>query len=547
MLAAGRANAQAPVASSPSLDVALATEFDSYVENALQVFEVPGAAVALIAGGQVVHEHAFGVRGGRSAQPVDLDTRFMIGSVSKSMTATLAATLVDTHSLDWDTKATQLLPGFELANSADTPLVRIRELLSHSSGVARYDAALYMKALSPLELVSAVAEYPLAGPPRRVWEYQNQMFTLGGFAAVHAAGYRYSDRSLEFGYAKLMNERVFGPLGMPRTTTSFDVAIAERDHALPHTFDPLLARVVEVPLGFERFATPIAPAGGIWSSIRDMARYAVMQASEGLTSEGKRLVSEASLLETHTAQIPVSENVGYGFGWLVAEANGVKIITHDGGTSGFTSRVLILPDLDMGIVILSNRWGAGAFQNAVQQYALDLLLGSGASDDSQSIAQEEALRAQLIELATLTAPVTRDSVAAYLGEYQPGASVRYRDSELILRSEFGEFPLRAVPGLEGIYLGIHNVGALIAAQFTSDERGQITLTVGIPDVENQRIVQAVTLEKKDRAHLAGRCRDGARDLARLRELFHARGATVPKLEHPFDPNAVRDVRRHFHR
>ncbi|HKO48615.1 MAG TPA: serine hydrolase domain-containing protein, partial [Polyangiaceae bacterium] len=439
---AASASAQTPVASSTSFDPALAAEFDSYVGNALQVFGVPGAAVALVAGGEVVHARAFGVRGGHRTQPVDLDTRFMIGSVSKSMTATLAATLVDARSLDWDTKATQLLPGFALATPEYTPLVRIRELLSHSSGVARYDTALFMNALTPLEMVSAVRQYPLSGPPRQAWDYQNQVFALGGFALAHAAGYRYADRSLEFGYTRLMHDRVFGPLGMARTTPSFELATTERDHALPHTFDPLLDNVVEVPLGFERFATPIAPSGAIWSSIRDMARYAVMQAREGVTAEGRRVVSEASLLETHTAQIAISSDLGYGFGWLVANDNGLKIIAHDGGTSGFTSRVLILPDLDLGIVILTNRWGAGAFQNAVQQYAMDLLLGSGPSDDGPAIAQEQTLRAELISVAAATAPVTRASVAAYLGDYDSGASVRYRNSELILKTEFGEFPVR---------------------------------------------------------------------------------------------------------
>ena len=545
-LAPGVARARAPAAVSPLFDPALAAEFDSYVDNALDVFGVPGAAVALIAGGEVVHEHAFGLRGGPGAPAVDLDTRFMIGSVSKSMTATMAATLVDSRLLDWDTPASRLLPGFQLSIPADTALVRVRELLSHTSGVARYDTALYMQALSPLELVSAVAQYPLSGPPRQGWEYQNQMFALGGFAAVHAAGYRYADRSLELGYLQLMHERVFGPLRMLRTTPSFELAVAERDHALPHTFDPLLGRVAEVPLGFERFATPIAPAGAIWSSIRDMARYAVMQAREGLTPEGRRVVSEVSLLTTHTPQIAVTPDVGYGFGWLVADANGLKVITHDGGTSGFTSRVLILPDLDIGLVILTNRWGASAFQNAVQDYAMDLLLGSGTTDDSQAIADEQALRAQLIGIAGVTVPVTPESVAAYVGDYELGASVRYRRGELILKTEFGEFPTRAVPELPGVYLGVHNVGALMAAQFTTDARGQVTLTVGIPDVQNERILQPFTLKKRARGR-PGPCRDITRDLARLHELFEARGARVPELERPFDPHAVRAVRRHFQR
>jgi hypothetical protein len=253
------------------------------------------------------------------------------------------------------------------------------------------------------------------------------------------------------------------------------------------------------------------------------------------------------LLETHTAQIAVADNVGYGFGWVVADANGIKIITHDGGTAGFTSRVLILPDLDLGLVILSNRWGAGAFQNAVQQYAMDLMLGSGSSDDSPAIAEEQALRAGLIEVAGATAPVTPDSVTAYLGDYDSRASVRYRNSELILKTDFGEIPVRAVPGLEGVYLGIHNVGALIAAQFTTDERGQVTLTVGFPDIENQSIVQPVTLQKRERVQPGGPCRDATRGFVRLRELFRARGVSVPKFERPFDANAVRDVRRHFRR
>lgn len=543
-LVAQPAEAQAPSAGS-GFDDALGAELDSYVENALDVFGVPGAAVALIAGGQVVHEHAFGVRGGPHGKRVDLDTRFMIGSVSKSMTATMAATLVDARSLDWDTPVTRLLPAFELSNPAYAPLVRVRELLSHSSGVARYDTPLFVKAFSPLELVSAVRQYPLSAAPRQSWDYQNQMFALGGFALARAAGFRASDRSLRLGYAELMQARLFSPLGMARTTLSFDVAVSERDHALPHTFDPLLERVVEVPIGLERFATTVAPAGAIWSSIRDMARYAIMQAREGMTAEGRRVVSDTALLETHAAQIAVTNEVGYGFGWLIADANGVKVITHDGGTAGFTSRVLILPDLDLGLVILANRSAAGAFQNAVQQYALDLLLGSASSDDSQALADERALRESLVGLAALTTPVASDSVAKYLGDYELGVSVRYQGSELRLKTELGEFPLRSIPGFDGVYLGVHNVGALLATEFETDERGQVTLTIGVPDLENERIAQPLTVKKRHRVRPVVSRRNATRDLPRLHELLRARGARLPERERPFDAHALRDVRRHL--
>jgi CubicO group peptidase (beta-lactamase class C family) len=373
--------AQEPPAEPPAppgfapLSDELWAELDGYVASSLVAFDVPGAAVALIQNGQVEHVGTYGVLGVDDPVPVDEATRFMIGSVTKSMTSTLAATLVSEGRLDWDDAVSDYLPGFAVSNPDWTPLVRVRDAFGHTSGVPRSDVSLFVDFHRPLGLTDSIADIPALAAPGERFEYQNQVFAVGGFALARAAGAKHRNAEIARAYQRLMQRRVFQPLGMARTTFDFEAAIRDDNHASPHAFDPATSGARAVPIGFERFALPVAPAGAVWASIEDMGRYFAMHLREGQSVDGVRVVSAAELLETHTEQTVFGGSTGYGLGWGVSETANGKLLAHGGGTTGFTSQVLGLTSLDFGTVILTNSVDGVLFMSAVNRRLTDLAFG----------------------------------------------------------------------------------------------------------------------------------------------------------------------------
>ena len=494
---------QAPeLGKSPAtFDSEVDAEFDSYIRDALVAFDVPGAAVAVVQGNEVVYSGAFGVRGVIDHRSVDTETVFMVGSVTKSMTATMIASLVDESRLQWDTPVVELLPTFELQVPEYTSEVTLGHLLSHQTGVSRYDVPLLVDSNAPLQLVDAVSVMPMFAPPGGVFDYQNQMFSLAGYVAARAAGARYSSRSLARTYEALMQQRLFQPLGMSRTSSSFERAATDPNHAWPNEFDPRAGEIRATGFGFERFATSVAPAGAVWSSIDDMASYALTQVNGGLTPSGRRIVSEQALNQTHTAVVDVGEaGVGYGYGWFVAQQDGRQFVTHSGGTMGFGSDVLLSPSEGWGIVVLTNRASSTYFVQAVERYAVELLEGLEHASDEDLLAAETAYQAELSSLLDLTAPVASADVARYTGRYERGVRFLHRGDALIYRTEFGDAPMLAVAGYPGLFMIVGNTLTGGVAQFTEGEDGEIVATLALVEVEGEevRFVQPVTLHRQGR-------------------------------------------------
>lgn len=475
-------------------------ELDSYVEGAMDVFEVPGAAVAVIENGKAAYLRGFGARDLEGRAPVDLETRFMIGSVTKSMTTAMAASLIDQGVLDWETPITELLPALALMDPRVTPLLRLRNLFNHSSGVARYDTPLFVDMLEPHELIRSAITFPVVALPGDVFQYQNQMFTLGGFAAARAGSRGCTEQSLAQEYAHLMQQRVFDPVGMPRTTLDFERAIHERNHAWPHSFDPIAQRFASVPIEFERFVSSVKPAGGVWSSIVDMARYAVMQVQAGLNPEGLRVVSAQQLLQTQTGSIAMGGDLQYGFGWAIGYLGDIKLIVHTGGTAGFGSLVALAPDLGMGLVILTNRADNQAFQSAVERYVLELLMGAEHQNDGDLVAEEQAYRTSLSALAGATERVSSQASAPYVGHYAHDVVVSYHDGTLLLKTVIGEIPFLALPQLEGVFIAAHNASTLLTAQFSNNEEGGMTLALGVLDPETLAPAQLLEVSRLHEHH-----------------------------------------------
>jgi CubicO group peptidase (beta-lactamase class C family) len=459
-----------------------AAELDGYLQGALSDFEVPGVAVAVLHEGTVLYARGVGVRDQDTGAPVDDETLFMLGSLSKPLTGTMLATLVDDGLVDWDEAVVDLLPSFAVSEGMFTPLIRMRDVLSHSSGVRRNDLELFMGEPLPLELVDSIAAFPMVAGPGEVFEYSNQMFSIGGFAAARAAGAALEDRALRRSFQRLMKRRVFDRIDMPRSTLDFDQALDDPNRAEPHGYSPIDGAWVST-IEFERFTVPTAPSGGAWSSISDMARFLRLHVAGGVTPEGARVISEESLLETHRAQVPVPAlaGAGYGLGWGVIEQAGRTQLAHDGSTLGFTARIIAVPEEDSGFVILVNREGAAPFMNAIERRLGAMLSNAERPSHDDLVVQDRQPRAEADRDFETSAPVSSDVVEPYLGDYERGIRLSFRDGTLFLKRAYGEQPFRAVTNVANRFVSVGPVQARMLAELRAAADGPPLLRLGWPN------------------------------------------------------------------
>lgn len=487
----------------PSTEVAASlpetSELDHYVSTALQRFAVPGAAVALLRDGEVVYEGVFGVRDRESQAPVARDTLFMLGSLNKSMTSMMMASLVDTGELSWDRPVLELLPSFALSNPESTPQIRVRDLVNHSSGVAQLDTPFYVELQPPLAMIASIAQIPTLATPGEVYNYSNQMYATGGYVAAIAAGTPVTDEDLSRGYERLMQERVFDPVGMPQTTFDFDAALT-REHALPHAYDGTLGRVSSVPIRFERAVLSVAPAGAVWSTLADVERYVVSQMG-GVAPGGARVVSPEALLETQTGNILIEEGLRYGMGWVVGEYLGRKTLGHDGGTLGFRTTLALLPDDAIGVAILTNHGGAVNFYGAVTRHLLETALGLPHGDDTVFDEQEQATLAAIDELMAQTTTADPAEVASYLGCYERGVQVEADAGGLLLHTQLGTIPLAEV-GTPDSFVGTGTFAGGVAVVFDASRPDAPALSIG--SLGAAELSEPVTVSRVGAPPCAGR-------------------------------------------
>jgi CubicO group peptidase (beta-lactamase class C family) len=463
-----------------AFDDVMTAELDTYVEQALSDYAIPGAAVAVVQNGEVVYSNGFGVRE-LDGEAVDADTLFMIGSTTKSMTTFLMATLVDEGVFTWDTPVTDILPEFALSDPAVTPQIRVRDLVNNSSGVPRYDLVLLLKALTPEELIASLATIPLVAAPGTTFNYSNQMVATGGYIAALAAGAVYGEDIMSV-YTDLLQTRLFDPLGMERSTISIDDAVADPNHAMPYALNYETEEVEPVDIKMERFVEPLAPAGAVWSSANEMAKYMQLELAFGETPDGERLVSTENLVETQTPGIAMPDGSRYAMGWYIGNYNGLPLIMHGGNTSGFTSEFAFIREAELGVIVLSNRGSSNNFNAAVRDYIFETVYGLDHESEAVYTAAEDqtmALYQQLMGATEQGQPVDPAAVEPYIGDYDLAFSLALNDdNQLIATTDYVEGELLATE-TEGQYIGTGNgdiEGIMLILALAEDGTPTVTIT-----------------------------------------------------------------------
>ncbi|OBH09190.1 serine hydrolase [Mycobacterium sp. E1747] len=325
---------------------------DGLVGDLMKSTGVPGMAVAIVHGGKVLYAKGFGVKDVRKGQGqdnvVDADTVFQLASVSKSVGSTVVAHEVGDSVLAWDTPVASKLPWFTLSDPYVTSHVTVADLYSHRSGLPDhagdkledlgYDRRQTLERLKFLSLA----------PFRASYAYTNYGVTAAAEAVAAAAGKSWED---------LCEEVLYRPLGMTSTSSRFVDFVARPNHAVNHikVGDKWEAR-------FQRDPDPQSPAGGVSSSVHDMARWLMMLLGKG-SYDGQRIVSPEALLPATSpqavsapAKTPMARSGFYGYGFNASvDSSGRTEYSHSGAFDlGAATNFVALPSEDLAIIALTN-------------------------------------------------------------------------------------------------------------------------------------------------------------------------------------------------
>jgi len=325
---------------------------------------VPGVALAIVRGDEVIFARGFGVADVEKKTPVTPNTPFFIGSATKAFTATLVGMLVDEGLMGWDDPVEKYLPAFKLAVQSKDPNDRatLRDVLGHRTGFTRMSFLEANTGLSSDEILRRAPSAEAFAPFRQRFLYNNVHYLAAGSAAAVAAGTSWD---------ALMKARILAPLGMATTRTSLREAWKDPRVARGYAWDE--ARKGFRPVTLETLGNidGIAPAGAISSTALDMTSWLRFLLRQGVY-EGKALISPAALTTTWTPQIQVGGTIGYGMGWFVRNSQGQRLIEHGGAIAGYSAEVGLLPDSNIGFVVLTNTLSAlpSIAMQLVPQYLL---------------------------------------------------------------------------------------------------------------------------------------------------------------------------------
>lgn len=429
-------------------------DLDRYVTRVMQEFSVPGIGLAMVKDGKVLVAKGYGTRTLGETAPVDARTRFAIASNSKAFTATALALLVEEGKLEWDAPVIRYLPDFAMYDPYVTREITIRDLLVHRSGLGLGAGDLLWWPESThdrKEIVRRLRYIKPATSFRSAYAYDNVLYTVAGEVIEAVSGETWED---------FVASRILAKVGMTGSDVRHSSVDANGNTATPHAIVDGTLRTVK-PFTSDN----VNPAGGIVSSAEDMAKWVVVQLDSGRVADGSRLFTPATTRELWSIVTPMpigspppgldhlrANFHGYALGFVVRDYRGRKLVSHTGGLPGYVSMVTMIPDLKLGVVVLTNQESGAAFQ-AITYRILDHFLGASAVDYPGIYKQLQAQREANIAAAEKSAATDRDAasgpslpLAQYAGRY---TDAWYGDMTIVLEGDSLVLRFAHTPALTG--------------------------------------------------------------------------------------------------
>jgi len=405
-------------------------KLDTYYSELVEEWDVPSMSVAIVKDGKILFQKGYGVAKEGSELSVDEHTNYAIASNSKAMTTFVMAQLVEEGIVSWDDPVQKHLPYFKLYDEYTSAHTTVRDLLCHRVGLGTFsgDFIWYKSDLTAEEIIRRIQFVPQTSEFRTAFGYSNLMYITAGELIKTATGKSWNEN---------IQERVFNAVEMERSLTHINKLESKGNYATPHA----RSNGKNLPIQWENWGDAVGATGGVISNVNDMANWMIMNLENGVWKDEK-LISSASrnqLWKTHVSHgvNRMNDNTferhfnGYGLGWGLSDFYGNLMVSHTGGYDGMLSAVSLIPDENLGIVVLTN--GMQSPMMAATYYTLELFTEGEASREwSESMLARtvqnakkderiEAIKASKVEGTKTSIPFKRFTgtyVADMYGEIQ---------------------------------------------------------------------------------------------------------------------------------
>jgi len=323
--------------------------FKDYVKAVMEDWKVPGTAIGIIKGNDVIFKEGFGYKDINNQQRVTPETIFAIGSATKAFTTTAMGLLADDGEMTWDEPLRNYMPEFKLYDGFASDKVTPRDIVCHRTGLPRHDLMWHGSSFTRKEIIERIQFLQPSKDFRSHMQYQNIMYAAAGYLIEKISGQTWEE---------FVAERIFKPLEMKNSNFSVRDTQKASDYAKPYA--DIEGEIKEVPF---RNLDAMGPCGSINSSVLDMCNWIKLQLNSGKFDE-KIIISEENTKQIHTPQMVIDKwgtvefkelpYISYGLGWFIQPYRGYNMIHHGGNIDGFSALVSFMPEEKLGIVILTN-------------------------------------------------------------------------------------------------------------------------------------------------------------------------------------------------
>ncbi len=429
----------------PTLTEIAPPELDTYVGRVIKTFDVPGLALAVVKDGRVVVAKGYGVRRMGEPASVDAQTLFGIASNTKVFTAAALGLLVEEGKIDWDAPVTNYLPWFAMWDPYVTREMTVRDLLVHRSGLGLGAGDLLLwppSTYNRAEIVKRLRFIKPATSFRSAYAYDNVLYLVAGEVIAAVSGRTWED---------FVAERILSKVGMtaslPRYSASANTGNVAGTHAVVEgALRPVKATDTE----------NTNPEAGINSCAEDMAKWMLVLLNGGRLADGSNLFKESTVRELMTLVTPMiiadpwpelaalkPTFRGYGLGLNLRDYRGKKIVGHEGALAGYVSKVTLVPELGLGIAVLTNQESTEAY-NSLSWHIVDHYLGAPATDWIAAFGAVRDRQAVLTSVFLKKGAAARNSASKpslslekYVGTYTDAwygdIPIAFEDGKLVMR------------------------------------------------------------------------------------------------------------------
>lgn len=408
---------------------AIIRKTEEYAKKVQDQWQIPGMAISVVKDGKMIYSNGFGVKELGKGEKIDGNTLFQIGSVSKSFTAAVMASLVEEGKVKWEDTVKNILPDFKMYDKWVESNLQVKDIMTHRTGL-QGQLGTYIPNMG-YEMDDIYNMLPLLKPKyslRGSYEYNNITFIIA---------LKIIEKLTEKSWEDNVRERIFAPLGMTSSRVTGEEFAAAENVATPHEFvykkgkmlsdTTWIDSVAVNPLyGDEQalhWLTVIGPAGSISSTANDMSKYMLFHLNKGLF-DGKQVIAKEQMEYLRRGQTITSQDSSritlYGNCWFVEQNSRYRVIFHTGTTWGFTTLCAYVPEYDLGITILVNSEAPAFPRYAIMRRMIDLFKGFPDKDYNSQFYAEWLASSKKSQLTSMKKEAEKEKLPAPDSKLLPG-------------------------------------------------------------------------------------------------------------------------------